>query len=649
MTVPAIYNPSTNISGPELMPVKSGILTVNSGTGIAMAFKTINAFVPARIGIPIINASPNARIHCEILTQMVPSGFLLTQFIPSADVLVTSMVDETSSAATIFGSIDENTGATSNYITNNADFNTECKYTAKRTAGASSTSARVRRVGAKVWAGNDTSGGGGKIYKAKVHLGANAGSVEIGDLNISDIATPAETTIYSYINPPNNPWLPGQSYFAGASRFQIGVNAIAQSAQVLRIFDMTVNVETFSGNQIFWNTTWDAPGTNSLDQTLMLWKDMLVSTSSSSGGTGGTTLAAATTYYLHIAAVSGTIQIPYVIYGSYPTADARIVYKTSLDGPNGIINSTQTLGHGHIPFILKSTAFTVGSASATSNIGTVTTTAAHNLSAGQTVTISGTTNYNSEAASVLTAPTTTRFTYYLGSSPSAEAAGSVFGFEPNNYTVSRLLDNSSFKDNLNNSAATYVLPVGTAYSGTTFDQLLYTTTGNTCAGVKFPVKWQSSTRPDAPLEIELRTATDGGGTLRARAVLNPTADLNSQEFKIVSLPLLASYTTSAEQVFVYFKSTATSGAGWIVCVEDSFFGTNYVPSTSNFTKSSIQGNLFTQNNLESAGVRALLNTYSATTYSTNTGYQIPVQILYSPVPPKGLTVSAVAATSYTRI
>ena len=656
MSVTSIYNPSPNIIGPELMPVKSGIMTVDAGKGIVMAFKTINAFACSKILLPILSFSSNARMNVEILSALTPTPSTLTTntFVPTANGFFTVAVQDTT-AGTVnpYLSIDDNSGDTASWITNSNDAysgTSEGKLT--MTSSPVSLSGRMKRVGIRVWAGIDPNSTS-KAYKTKIVLAPSSTQlVELGDFALGDFNLANESTIWNQIDPfTSKPFLAGSGLLASPSG-NFGVEIIAQSSSVVRVFDTTLVTELYTTNKMNYNDTFSSIGNNTLDSTLPQWKDLSLATT-----VDGTSLnlAATTTYYLHISALTGSFQIPYQIYGSYPTTNSRVLYISTLDGANGIIKTTQEIGKGHIPFILESSAFSIGSASATSNIGTVTTTAAHNLSAGQTVRIQSASisGYNTDGATVLTTPSTTKFTYFATTPISAQtsAVGSVYPFEPNSYSGLRLLDNNTAKDNTNGSANAYPLPIMNIYTAVGGDQFYYTTNGSIAKGVKFPVKWQSSIRPDSTLQIQIRSAINGAGTLYAEAVLSPnTNNINSQNFTIVQVPFDVSYTTLGEGIHIWFTSSSTSGNGWVVAVEDSFSATNYLPVTTNFGVLSIKKNLYTQIDVESAGAEGRLNAYNGVTYSAGVAfYNVPVQFLYSPAPPKGLTVSAVASTSNTRV
>lgn len=175
-------------------------------------------------------------------------------------------------------------------------------------------------------------------------------------------------------------------------------------------------------------------------------------------------------------------------------------------------------------------------------------------------------------------------------------------------------------------AAVAALPV---YNGNAQAQQITAPGISSYSSVKLGVGWQTGTRPDQPLVIEIRSsagANTGGGTLNATTTLGINDIASGTTMQDVTVQFLAAFNSAAAtQYYIYCRSLASNSKGWTVQQLDT--GDNVLTTT-------------TTAQVEGTGIGGTTDSYSNNAGTAVTRYDLAALMAGAGTPPSGITAVA---------
>lgn len=604
MSVAAVWNPTATVIGSEFVPDTARSVTVSGNTGIAWRVRP-GAVNITKLHVYVAAASGSPQLEAEVLTELTnTSAAGTTRILPVTELDYVNVVNNALTTVAMPTYIDDDNGGTGSYLACGAD-SPGSWYTVKGSGIGSHSGKRIRDVGLDMWYRTDAAG----IYAVSL---------------TPRLRWTVSGTPYHYY-----PWgaLPG-----GSSAFaQLRTQTDPQTVRPWEAGDI-VNLEGFGWiathpavmgvyfvhditEVVRWYTTDNRKGHGYQlvnDTTAGTWVTVDIS------DTG--TLTAGTDYWVHLFCPNGSVVVPYFTAGQYPSGTRFDVSKTTLEGASGCIASSSSLGVGYLPCIPELATASVSTASWSGSQATYTTSAAHGLSVGQAVTVSGVTpsGYNA-TGEVNQVPGSTQLRLYVAANPGAYSSGG---------TVTPASEVAVSHAELDGTEV---------YSGATADVTVTTPSSKVVGQLRAAVRWQSLSRPDGPLRFRVGTAASGGGTKRAAGtVAADTRGISGGGWSVVTVPLGAGYTTSAETVYVYVSSDATDGAGWQVAFLDDrsdVAGGASQPTVALVDLCNWTGGIRTDGGNDQAG---------------SARYDCLVELLAVPAPPAPAAAAAVAGVSVTK-
>ena len=587
MSVRALENPNFNVTtpanslvdGPEQIPSSWKTVQISGRKGLLVKFTPSQTMTLDSVLLYFSQvSSQGAVVNVEVLNPLLPASLnlLTNEYLPQADTSIDNFTTDGGSASNLYQKVDENwSSPTLSDWVKSGIFPVPGSKTNKgillmrATSGmAIASTSRVRGVWIASWATSLQTQGrwtasvgimiGGVTYPSYPGILFGNNYISVKSLAKAWGSNPA-TGI---------PWTPAEvNTLDDSSSYGWGLYHIPMGdpiGDIYRVKQMSLIVPEYQVD----NRLGFVNGTALQPTTLGIWRrfDLV----------GNPALTSGTAVWLHIWCSQGSVTIPYSKLGRQSSWNMSLLTST-LESSSGIIArtpdsdsyidiiptevTTSLETYGRIPVVFESAAITPTSAylGLGSNKARLNKTS-HGLLVGQIVKVSGVTpsGYNGTWEVDTVAANTADM--YVGSNPvTSTVSGTYIQFGPHSNSEALAED-------------------WTVYAGTTRESTKRLTASLAISALVFLVKWQSLLRPDAPLKVEVRTATAGAGTLRAKAYLYPdNQNVTGSSWSLITLDVGSySWTTAAESDFVYFSSNATNGKGWALQRLDDRSGTETV-------------------------------------------------------------------------
>jgi len=615
MTVQSVWSPSSDVVGLEQMPRTSGTVTAGGTAGVAMKFTSTYACSVDKVWLPLSQARRGVCV--EILSSLTPTGAAETSYVPEADEYVANTENESAGTSNLYQSIDSDGGAvyqSGDWLANsNSGAGGRSFYLARRSSSMAVTG-RVRDLGIHIWTARQLDGSVGSetshdslpllwMLNAGVDTRlAGEASPLPGVYNDETFRTVACPAVQTTRTQPGLPWeLATVNAFDGAGYgFGWYSNVPTGASDIFFVGDMTLSARTYTENRM--GQVYGAEPYPVSDR----WVPYSLEASAS--------LSAATDYWLHVwfhdpAGAWSSQEVPWIGCDPSNSFTGQVV-QTALEGTNGIVTGSATVAAaGWIPAVFELDALTSVSAATSGATATFTKTS-HGLNVGQIVEVSGytsETDYN--GVHEIHGATADTFACELDASPGGGDTGGTA--TPYSAESQALTDVVALDVDRDNTAETTLTPTAVKVT----------------ALCRFQTRWQG-TRPTAPLQVRVGSATAGGGTEHATATVERTAEVTSA-WSTAAVRLDTAWTTAAATTaYVYFTSEAAAGQGWEVLAVDA--------PTAGLTPAVELGWTGTR---DDAGQDAVTDDTSA---------DLPVQFVVPPTAPADVTATGTAQTTVER-
>ena len=523
------------------------MFTVGPTASLMVKFKARQNGTIKKVAFWCSSITSGATFGVELLDAQLPSGPTSDLWQATTDVLLVNAEGETpigsgNETANIWDfvngdpdeidhplGIPQTSGWTDNihlfspgfkYICNNVDL-----------TGVVGASDRIESVWIDLWAGLHTHGSG----PLDLILYQNSAQNTINTVTVERLVG-KNYTGYAYQSPVDGvPWTPAMfELLDTASTYGWGFDS-SPAGWGQFLLDTTLNVDRYTTDN---RLDYDYDLSYGATKTTGEWVEVTLDT--------GAAVTAGTDYYLHLWAVSGTYQVPIMnIDGSsWPVqVDTCVVNGSGI--PTTITANT---ADRTISAFFKMAEETRVAASGGGNKVTITE-AGHSKVIGQIVTLSEYDPAAYDGTHEIESVDTNDYDVDIGVASAAYVSGgTVTPFMPGE---------------LNFPCAE--IDAQTVESGTSVDFELTTPAGKTVSVVSVYLKADSN-GPNAPLIVDVHTALDGdsdatpetSGTLKTSEV-----SLSTTVWTKVNIPITP-YVTSADELFLYFQSDATSGYGWLI-------------------------------------------------------------------------------------